>query len=237
MKIKLILNLVNFLLVILVSVGFSQKIEIIDVQFTRTITENANKDIVKGNIYFQSQDNKVILKITEPLIQWMVIEGNAMLIYYPVEQKAFRFTSKNPLSLPFFEAFLGVMQDDFGLSTAGFKLARNEIKGDTLLTFWEPPKETTKVLGNTIIGLIKDKLVFVEIQNSRGKKIAKTTYSNHIQFGQSFFPLEIVTKKFHHVIPTTEKVTYTNPQFNIPLPYEILSFKIPADIEIKESQW
>ena len=237
MKRKFNIFIFFFTILLLMSNAYPQPVETVIVKFTRNITKDASPEIVNGVIYFQASINKVTLKVTDPVNQWMVFEGNTMLIYYPVEQKAFRFTSKNPLSLPFFEAFVGVMQDDFGLSSAGFKLARNEMKRDTLLTYWEPPGGTKKLLGNTIIGLIKDKLVFVEIQNSKGKKIAKTTYSNHIQFGLSFFPLEIITKKYHNIVPTIEKINYADPQFNTPLPHEVLNLKIPDDIEIKESQW
>lgn len=221
----------------LITNSYPQKVETVSVNFTRNTATDASSELVNGIIYFQASINKVILKVTDPVNQWMVFEGNTMLIYYPVEQKAFRFTSNNPLSLPFFDAFLGMMQDDFGLPSAGFKLDRHEMKEDTLLTYWEPPGGTKKLLGKTIIALVKDKIVFVEIQNSTGEKIAKTTYSNHIQFGLSFFPLEIITKKYHKNVPTIIKIKYDDPQFNTSLPQEVLNFKIPGDIEIAESQW
>lgn len=217
---------------------YTQTVRNISVKFTQTIIKEASNEVVKGNIYYQSQPSeRTILKITEPITQWMVIEEKVMLIYYPNEQKAFRFTSENPFSLPFFQAFIGVVKDDFGLSEAGFTLARSEIKKDMLLTYWEPPKQAKKVLGNTIIGLRKDKLVFVEVQDAKGRKLAKTTYHNHFQYGERFFPLEVTSVQYQKDSSIVEKVVYTNPQFNVAFPQEVVDFKVPKGIKIKEIRW
>ncbi|MEM2175364.1 MAG: hypothetical protein QXI58_07070 [Candidatus Micrarchaeia archaeon] len=214
-----------------------QSFKNITAEFTRTITKKEIvEEFVKGRIYYQAPQ-RIILKVIKPVNQWIVLEDTIMLIYYPNEQKAFRFHSKNPFSLPFFQAFVSVVTDDFGLPKVGFSLTKSEIKGDTLLTYWEPPKQIKKILGNTIIGLTKNKLLFVEIRDTKGRKLAKTTYSNHFQYGKNFFPLEITSVVYEKDSFTIEKVVYTNPQFNVPLPKEVVNFKIPDNIEIKEIEW
>lgn len=217
---------------------YAQTVKSISVEFTQTITKKASNEVVKGNIYYQSQPSeRTILKITEPITQWMVIEDKVMLIYYPNEQKAFRFTSENPFSLPFFQTFIGVVKDDFGLSEAGFKLIRHEVKKDMLLTYWEPPKKAKKILGDTTLGMVKDRLVFMKVQDTKGKRLAKTTYRNHFQYGERFFPLEVISVQYQKDSSIVEKVVYANPQFNLALPQEVLSFKIPLDVEIKGIGW
>lgn len=206
------------------------------VEFTQITIKGASREAVKGNIYYQAP-KRVVLKVTEPVYQWMVLERNTMLIYYPNEQKAFRFSSENPFSLPFFQAFVGVLKDDFGLSEAGFTLARNEMKEDTLLTYWKPPKQAKNILGNTMIGLARDRLVFVEVQDAKGKTLVKTTYRNHFQYGEVFFPLEIASVQYQGSSSIIEEVTYANPQFNVTLPQEIVDFRIPLGIEVKEIEW
>lgn len=216
--------------------GHCQILNNIAVDFTRIITKDSSNEVVKGIIYYQA-DKRTILNVTEPLYQWMIFEDSIMLIYYPNEEKAFRFRSKNPFSLPFFQAFVGVIRNDFGLSEAGFSLAKSEIKGETLLSYWEPPKQLKKLFSNAIIGQTKDKLVFVEMQDPKGKKMMKTTYRNHFQYGKTFFPLEITSVIYQKGSSTVEKIVYANPQFNVPLPQEVVNFEIPANVEIKEMEW
>jgi outer membrane lipoprotein-sorting protein len=215
---------------------YGQTIKTLTIDFIRSETEKTGEEIVKGKIYYQSP-KRIILKATEPISQWMIFKDDTMLIYYPNEQKAFRFISKNPFSLPFFQALLGFTEEDYEFSKAGFKLARHELKQDTLLSYWDPPEKLRKILGNTIIGLVNDKLVVIEIHDAKDKILTKTTYSNHFRYGKNFLPLEITSVTYQKNSNIVEKVVYTNPQFNVPLPQDVVNFKIPANAEIKEIEW
>ena len=177
------------------------------------------------------------MKVTDPINQWMILENDTMIIYYPKEEKAFKYTSKNPFSLPFFQIFVNIGKDNLGLSEAGFTLVRNEIKEDTLITYWKPPKQVKKALGNIIVGLSNDKLVLVEMHSPKRKKLARITFGSHFQYGNLFYPLEIVSVKYQKNSFTTEEVVYDNPQFNVELPQEVLNFKIPDSIEVEEIEW
>lgn len=219
-----------------VSNAYSEEVKSISIEFTRTITEDTSKEVVKGNIYYQAP-NLTVLKVTDPINQWMILENDTMIIYYPKEEKAFKYTSKNPFSLPFFQIFVNIGKDNLGLSEAGFTLVRNEIKEDTLITYWKPPKQVKKALGNIIVGLSNDKLVLVEMHSPKRKKLARITFGNHFQYGDIFYPLEVVSVKYQKNGSTTEKVVYDNPQFNVELPQEVLNFKIPDSIEVEEIEW
>ena len=234
MKTNLIISFV--LSFFLISTAYSQEIENISVKFTRILTKKGAKEFVKGNIYYQAPESTV-LRLTKPIHQWMLLVDNSMIIYYPKEQKAFKYTSKNPFSLPFFQIFVNIGKDNLGLSEAGFTLVRNKIKEDTLITYWEPPQKAKKVLGNIIVGLEKDKLIFVEMENAKGKKLAKIIFGNHFQHGDIFYPLEIISIKYQKNSSTTESVIYDYPQFNIELPEEVVNFKIPDDVEVEEIEW
>lgn len=215
---------------------YPQEIETISVNFTRIIETEGNKELIKGNIYYQTP-KKIVLSVIDPVLQWMVLDGNVLLIYYPNERKAFQIKNENPFSLPFFEVFLGINKDDFGLSEIGYSLSHNETKSDTLFTYWKPPEQAKNTLGDISVGLVENKLVLIEIENAKKKKLAKSTYYNHVRYNNSFFPMEIVTVRNLKKSSIYEKVVYNNLQINVPLPNEVLTFKIPADVEIKESQW
>lgn len=206
------------------------------VEYTRAITEGRTAEVVKGKLFYQ-EPKRIVIKVTDPINQWMVLEDNKMLIYYPNEQKAFRFSSKPPFSLPIFQAFVGSIKNDLGLSGAGFKLVRHEVIGDTLLTYWAPPDKIKKIMGNTTVGQIKDVFSFIEVHNAKGEKLAKTTFNNHLKYNDTYFPMEITSISYQEKDSIIEKVTYSNPQFNVPLPQNITNFTLPTNVKIKEVEW
>ena len=216
--------------------AYPQSIETIRVELTREVTEEESTEVTKGTIFYQAPQI-IVLKITEPIYQWMMFDGNSMRIYYPNERKAFYFNSETPFSLPFFQVFLEAAKPGFELTEVGFTLERNQVKEDTLFTYWIPPKQLKNEVENAILALAQDRLVFVELQDTEGKRLARTTYSQHFQYGEAFFPLEIVKVRYHDNSSTVEKTIYSNPQFNIPLSEEALDMKIPADVEVEEIEW
>jgi outer membrane lipoprotein-sorting protein len=214
----------------------SHNIETITVDFTRTITKEQSDEVVSGVIYYQAP-TKIFLKVKNPICQWMSLEGNTMLIYYPDEQRAFRFHSEIPFTLPFFQAFLGMDDNGWGLSKAGFRLSHNQVSGDTLITYWEPPKAAEKTMGNFIIGFEKEKLLFMKIEDAKGHIVAKTSFQNHHQYGSTYLPMKTVSVKHEKDRSYVEKVVYSDPKLNVALPPEVLTFEIPSDTDITEIEW
>lgn len=215
---------------------YCQTIKTIIVDFIRKVKENKSEEIVKGCIYYQAPA-KIVVEVYEPVNQWMFFEGNILFIYYPKEQKAFRIRSKNPFVLSFFQSFIGVVKNDLGFYEIGFSLVKREIRNDTLITYWKPSKKIKKILGNAVVGAVKDKLIFVEMQDAKGKKFVKTTYNNYFQYNKTFFPLEISSVMYEKKDSIFEKVIYSNPKLNVPLPQKVVDFKIPTNIEIKKIEW
>jgi len=206
------------------------------IEFEREYVECYSKEVVKGIIYYQAP-TKVIIKVDKPIDQVIVLSKGTMTIYYPNEKKAFRIKTKRPFSIPFVEAFFGAMKENYGLTELGYTLLRHEIKRDTLYTYWDPPKKAKKILGQFTLGFVKNRLVYAEAKNADGKPTTRIQYRNHIQHGAIYFPLEIITIRYTKTDTTFEKTVYKNPQFDKPLPPQIIDFKIPHGIKVKEIEW
>ncbi|MCK4576731.1 hypothetical protein KAU34_10010 [candidate division WOR-3 bacterium] len=214
-----------------------QSLQDIQVEFIRYYKEKNTEEIIKGTIYFSSQENITVL-IKEPINQWMILGKFVMDIYYPDQRKAFRFNTQNPVTLPFFQAFLGVVNKDYGLIDLGYSLSYHRKKGgDTLLTYWSPPKKASRILGDFTLVYVSGKISYAEFKKPNGSTLSKSHYSNHIQYGEYYFPLEIFTVRYSKADSTVEKITYINPQFNVELPEEVVGFKIPQDVIIEEIEW
>ena len=137
-----------------------QKLDTISLKFERKVVQNGSTEMVTGIAYYQAPQ-RVFIEVQDPVNQIMLIDGGVMLIYYPVEKKAFRIKAKGAIPMPFVQGILSVMKDDYGLTEMGYKLARHEKKGDTLYTYWDPPRELES-LGEFVLGTVDGVLVYAE---------------------------------------------------------------------------
>jgi hypothetical protein len=71
-----------------------QSVETLIVDFSRKTLSTAGEELISGTIYFQAPED-VIITVDSPVVQWSIFEGTNLLIYYPLERRAFRFISRN----------------------------------------------------------------------------------------------------------------------------------------------
>ncbi len=226
------------LLLILNSVAYSsQKVDTISLQFERKVVQNDTTEVVKGIAYYQAPQ-KVFIEVQEPVSQIMLVDGEVMLVYYPVEKKAFRITAKGPIPMPFIQGILSAMKDDYGLTEMGYTLTKHEKKGDTLYTYWDPPKELKKQMGEFILGTTANgALVYAEARKSKGKATAKSFYSKHIELAGRQFPMEVRSEIVDGNSHIEEFVSYSDLKLNISLPDKVTGFELPDSISVKEVEW
>ena len=208
----------------------------ISLRFERKIIAENSTEIVKGISYYKAPQ-KLHIEVQHPLKQIMVIENNITTIYYPIEKKAFRIKSKGPVQMPFIQSILCAMKDDYGLSDIGYTLTRSEKKGNTLYTYWDPPKEYKKQMGRFIIGIENGLISYSEALDPKGKTVVKSIYKKHMELNGKFFPLEIQSEIIEGSKKTNEYIIYSDVKFNISLPQEVINFSIPNSVPIKEIEW
>ena len=206
------------------------------VGFERHSVQNGVSETTRGTIFFRAQA-LTLVHIQTPVNQWMLHRDQEMLIYYPDEQKAFRITSTQiPFFVSFFQAFLGVLLEDFGLTSIGYTLARCDQQGDVLISHWNPPAAAVKSLGSFLLEYQANRLVRVELNDPRGQLVSRTLFRNHQPYGNIDFPGEILSERFQGM-KGTETVLFIEPRFNVELPAEAVNFSIPAGVSVKEVQW
>lgn len=216
--------------------SYGQIISTISVEFEREYTNKNKKECLKGQLFYKAP-SRIIVRIKNPVNQWIIYEKNEMTIYYPDENRAFHFISQFPLSLPFFQPLINVTKEDFGLSDLGYTLEKYERKGANLFSIWIPPKNASKFLGEFSLEYQDNKLIFSEIKNAKGKIISKSFYKNHIRYGYYFLPMEISITYYSNSQPCSELVKFINPHFNSTFPQEVMDFKIPENTKVKEIIW
>ncbi len=215
--------------------AYCQISKTISVEFTKISTQKKSKEIVSGHLYQYAKKTAVIIKI--PLNQWIFIEDNIALIYYPENKNAIRIKSQNPIILPFFNLIFRFDDDNIDLAKWGYTIDKNELHGDTLIVHWKPPKSAKKVLGEFIISLKDNRIVSTKSNAPGGKTLIKTYYNRYVKYDNQFFPLEMKSISYSENVITTESIIFNNPIFDNPIPNQISQFSLPDSIEIKEVEW
>jgi len=205
-------------------------------EFKRNLKQGINEETIEGIVYYQFPE-KVIASIQKPVKQLISFESNNVIIYYPDDSIAFKFISSYPVSFSFFETFINIMKEDFGVCDRGYTLKDHRIKKDTLITYWNPPPILSKTAGELKLAYVKNKIIYSELKNKSGETLLKAEYKDHFNYGEYYFPREINTTLKTEQYTILEKITYKNTIFNDTLPEEIVNFKIPEGVETEEIKW
>jgi len=230
-----VIALILLLVVGPVALGF-QTPDTVSLEFERKVIQGDSTEFAKGTVYYQAPQ-KVFIEVQDPISQIMIIDGEVMLIYYPIEKKAFRIKAKGPIPIPFVQSILSVMKDDCGLTEMGYTLVKHEIERDALYTHWAPPRKLKKHLGKFILGTKNGLLIYAEARKPDGKTAAKSFYKKHTKLAGKYFPLEVRSEIYDGSNRTEEYVAYSDVKLNISLPDRIVNFKLPDSIPVRETEW
>jgi hypothetical protein len=214
----------------------SQTVEDISADFTLETAGGASRATVRGQVYYLPPE-KTIVKVTDPVLQWNVFEGSSLLIYYPQDRRAFRFTSRNRLLIPFSYSFIGIVKEDFGLADADFQLLKTEARAGILISTWEPPRQVRNIIGHVVVGLQGEQPILLEIYEPKGELSVRVAYGDYFESGFLRFPgkATVVQKKGEEQV--VEVYRYHNYRINGGVPPEVSGFSLPDGIEVKEIHW
>ena len=217
-----------------------QSVETLIVDFRRKTVSVSGEELISGTIYFKAPED-VIITVDSPIVQWSIFEGANLLIYYPLERRAFRFISRNRLMIPFAQSFIGLVREDFGLSDAGFFLLENRKRGDVLITVWRPPRAVRAYIGEARIGMQRygEKVhpLFLELLDPEGNLLTRTTYLEYREELEPSFPGRILILQKGEEGEVRDEIRYWNHRINQVLPAEIIGFHLPSDVSVEELKW
>lgn len=177
-----------------------------------------------------------MVEVTYPLHQLMHIEANITIIYYPELSKAFRLESANPVILPLVLGLLAAIRPDYGLSDLGFKLSRQEMRGDTVTALWTHPKARNKI-GEYRIAEMNDRLVYTRYESPDTRNHVKTNFTDYVNVSGIFFPTKISSEILNPAGHSLEKVIIEDLKVNPKIPNHIIKFKLPNDVSVEKKKW
>lgn len=233
------ISIIFLFLLLCVGVLHAAPLKTLSLDFTRELTENDKTEHIAGTLHYNVKEARVVIEVVEPLRQIMIIEDNALEIYYPIEKQAFRFISQGRIPLPFVESIIQSTQAEHGLTAIGYSLEKHDIVNGVLYSYWSPPKKAKDTLGPVILGMQDDRLISAEVKNPKGYIIARSHYQNHSKVGMNYVPLMVTSSTYGEKseVLQRERVIYSNPQVNVEPRNSILDFTIPESMEVKEIKW
>ena len=231
--------IILLLIFLLVDVLYAAPLKTLSLEFTRELTENGKTEHIAGTLHYDVKAARVVVEVTEPVKQIMVVKDNVLEIYYPVEKQAFRFISEGRVPLPFVESIIQTTQAEYGLTAIGYTLDKHDVVEEVLYTYWNPPEKAKDTLGSIILGMHNDRLISAEVKNPEGYIIGRSRYQNHSKIGINYIPMEVTSSTYNarSEVIQHEQIAYSNPEVNAKTPNPMLNFTIPESVEVKESKW
>lgn len=211
----------------------------LSLDFTRELTENNKTEHITGTLHYDVKTARVVVEVTKPIQQIMVVKENTLEVYYPIEKQAFRFIAEGRIPLPFIESIIQSTQAEYGLTAIGYTLDKHDIIDKVLYTYWKPPEKSKEQLGTVILGMRDDKLISAEVKDPKGHIIARSLYQKHSKIGIHSIPMTVTSSTYgpKSEVLQREKIVYNNPQVNTEPQNPILNFTIPESVKIKEIKW
>ena len=237
---KIQLPLIIFLLIFLIAnVLCAAPLKTLSLEFVRELTENGKTEHITGTLHYDVKTARVVVEVTEPIKQIMIVKDKVLEIYYPEQKQAFRFISEGRIPLPFVESIIQSTQAEYGLTAVGYSLDKHDVVDKVLYTYWKPPEKAKDSLGAVILGMHDDRLISAEIKNPAGYVIGRSRYQNHRKIGINYVPMTVTSSTYGEKseVLQHEQIIYNNPQVNAETPNPILNFTIPKSVEVKEIKW
>lgn len=233
------ISIIFLFILFYVGVLHAAPLKTLSLDFTRELTENDKTEHIAGTLHYNVKAARIVIEVVEPLRQIMIIEDNALEIYYPIEKQAFRFISEGRIPLPFVESIIQSTQAEHGLTAIGYSLEEHDIVNGVLYSYWRPPKKAKDTLGTVILGMQDDRLISAEVKNPKGYIIARSHYQDHSRVGMNYVPMMVTSSTYGEKseVLQREQVVYSNPQVNVEPRNSILDFTIPESMEVKEIKW
>lgn len=200
-------------------------------EFLRTLEEGARMDTLKGSFYYLGP-GWIHFEITYPLHQIMVVHNSVITIYYPERHRGFILEGKGPVMLPMIPAITAAVRPDYGLTDLGFQIYGQDVRGDTLFTFWNH-SAGDEVLGRFRLAKVGEQLSYAVFEPPDADGEIRTTFEDFKSVNGFTFPSKIRTKNVNLAVEAQELLWLKNLKVNPDIPTHVLEFKIPDDVVIE----
>ena len=206
-----------------------------EADFTRVFVKEGRVDSLSGTFYY-TRPGRLYIAVAKPVEQIMLIEDRTTTIYYPARNQAFVLESRNPALLPFAAGFFAALRPDYGLTELGYQLYDEEVRGDTLVSLWQP-KQAQAAEGNFRLSRVRGNLVDAVFTPAQEGVIMRTAFRNFVEVNDYRMPSRIVTVELSPEGLTKEQLTLSNLRVDVVFPDVISAFRLPPGVQVERRTW
>ncbi|MFQ5571193.1 MAG: outer membrane lipoprotein carrier protein LolA [Rhodothermales bacterium] len=203
-------------------------------EFLRVLVEGNRSDSLEGSFYYLGQ-GRIYFEIVHPLNQVLLVHHNVITIYYPDRHRGFILEGKSPAILPLVPAITAAIRPDYGLTNLGFQIYDQNVRGDTLFTFWHHPVGGEE-LGRFRLAKAGERLSYAVYEPPDTDGAIRTTFEEFKPIGSYIFPSKIRTENVNMAKKAQEILWLKNIRVNPDIPVRVSEFKIPDDAVIEKKK-
>jgi hypothetical protein len=162
------------------------------------------------------------------------LEGEHQRILYPETGEAFDVIWGSKQFLPFVQNLVQAMDNDNGLSAAGYTLEGSRVAADTLISWWNPPLQARTTVGQTRLATVRGRLAWVELQDTKSRPMIRRICTGTLQVGPFKLPARMRTEIRSGSTPGLEVVDYSRAELNRPFPPWVTAFQLPRNATVRD---
>jgi hypothetical protein len=208
---------------------------VLRVDFSKINAGGRRSDTVVGTFY--SINGRMVIKVSSPITQFMLVDSLCTLIYNPLEQTGVQIRRKNRAFLPCFHAFMGFFSRVTAVPGLNFHIKGTQKRNDSLYTQWVPDDRKSSFNGRIETVHYKDTPVRTSTYDGKSRLMYEMLYSHDTLIDGHHIPMHIATVEVWKNNTVREDVFFSKLAVGKTIPSEILHFKIPSEIPIKVIEW
>ena len=220
-----------FFLLLLVSVSLSAKDRAFSVSYTK-YQSDLSPEIAK--VYYDELLGMYLL-IQEPVIQYVNMNPETFVYYYPQENMAMIMNNRDGvLASAAIQLFIHTASEDMGIAGLGFSLNEHFFKGDTLVKVWELQGKKKNEYIRIEVFHINQSVVKTLSFDHENKLIKSVLFSDWLEYHNYAYPMNIM------ITDAQVSNTYVFSDLHIleAIPDSIMNFfMLPEDCDIHEYSW
>jgi hypothetical protein len=186
------------------------------------------QQLTVGRVYYDKNIKQIVYDISFPEKETWVQRDT--ILYKIVNSKVVE-KQRIPTMIDFsiYNLILNGNLADFGLKKTKFNIKKVEKSDGSVISTWEPPKESRKLFGEVLLSNVNQQLNGIVIKNASGEVVSRQFFRNYLKVKGISFPQEIVKELIVNGQKAYELTTYSNILINELSGENKYNYKIPEN--------
>jgi hypothetical protein len=187
-----------------------------------------DQQLTVGKLYYDKNIKQIVYEVSFPEKEIWVQKDT--VLYKIVNSKVVsRQRIPSGIEFSIYNLVLNGNLADYGLKRTKFRIKKVEKSEGNVISTWEPPDVSKKVLGDILLSNVNQQLNGIVFKNSAGEIVAKQFFRNYAKVKGLSFPQEIIKENYINGQKIYELTNFTNIIINDLSGDNTYNYKIPEN--------